>query len=114
MNTEQIFYSAFFDSKILKLEIQYSDDNDNQSLKITAEKNRIKYVGTFENPSNFEIFETEFHKYYIGDCKCLILRNEQIYISLDPYDGNEEIMDEKDNFKFYCKRIVIEEEQIRN
>lgn len=102
------FYSVFFDSQILKFEIQYSDHFD-QSIKITTKKNQKTSCVIFTSPSNLEIHETEFHKYYIGDCKCVILQNDEYYISLDPYNGNEEKIDDKDNFKFYCKSIILQD-----
>ncbi|MEL7122546.1 MAG: hypothetical protein AAFO07_24080, partial [Bacteroidota bacterium] len=55
----------------------------------------------------FDIIESEFHSYHISHIKCLILDDNKIVLSLDPYDENITAIEERDNFKIGFKRFKL-------
>ncbi|MFI2741747.1 hypothetical protein ACG2LH_03325 [Zhouia sp. PK063] len=63
---------------------------------------------SFLNPIQFDYFEDDFSSCYIGHLKCL-QTEDNIQISLDPFDERINEITEEDNFKIICENYIISE-----
>lgn len=101
-------YSVFMDSQIIGFEINYSDYLDNRkNIKISVQKNSNTKTVEFYYVKKLIFVEEEFHQYYIEDMKCIKLKNELIYLCLDPYDGRLNKIEEEDNFVITFEEFKI-------
>lgn len=107
--------SKIRDSEIIGLNIIWSNWLNNSKISkdgiiINFVKNQETIKAILQGIKNLEIYEDDFESQCISHVKCLKSENGLTWLVLDPYEEND-IIDEKDNFKICFESIKIENEK---
>ncbi len=92
------------DSQLVSIEIDYSINVVSITFSKQSQEISLQLIGVI----SMEIFDDAINFEYVSHLKCLVDTANKFWLSLDPYDEEVDVIEDKDNYVFCFEDYNIE------